>query len=53
MRTENSQNLDLGAGLTGELFGEILVYEEDIWSPILRRLGFYLGKFIYPHGCVR
>lgn len=44
---KNSQNLDLGAGLTGELFGEILVYEEDIWSPILRRLGFYLGKFIY------
>ncbi len=43
----NSRDIDLGAGLTGELFGEIFVCQEDVWSHILRRLGFFLGKFIY------
>ncbi|MGI6007607.1 MAG: DUF5685 family protein [Ruminococcus sp.] len=44
---EKSRDIDLGAGLTGELMGEIFVYKEDVWSDILRRLGFFLGKFIY------
>ena len=26
---------------------EIFVYQEDIWSSDLRKVGFYLGKFIY------
>lgn len=29
------------------MFGEIFVMREDLWSPSLRRLGFFLGKFIY------
>lgn len=38
---------DLAAGLTGEMLGEVFVYKEDEWSGHLRRMGFYLGKFIY------
>lgn len=45
--TESVRDIDRAAGLTGELFAEIFVYQEDIWSEILRKLGFYLGKFIY------
>lgn len=26
---------------------EILAWREDEWEPALRRMGFYLGKFIY------
>lgn len=40
-------NIDLAAGLTGRMLGEIFVYNEDCWSDELRRMGFYLGKFIY------
>ena len=30
------------------MLGELLVWgEEDAWSPTLRQIGFYLGKFIY------
>lgn len=36
------------AGATGVMLGEILAREpEDPWSPTLRKIGFYLGKFIY------
>lgn len=40
-------NLDLIAGITGEMLGEIFAWKEDIWAEELRCLGFYLGKFIY------
>ena len=40
-------NIDLGAGLTGEMLAELFVYKEDEWAPTLRQLGFWLGKFIY------
>jgi len=42
-----SADLDLAAGYTGELFGEIFVCREDMWQESLRKTGFYLGKFIY------
>lgn len=44
---DKSKDLDLAAGLTGELLGELYVYKEDIWSEDLRALGFFIGKFIY------
>ncbi|MGI6011602.1 MAG: DUF5685 family protein [Ruminococcus sp.] len=44
---EHSRDIDKGAGLTGQLMGEIFVCRQDVWAPILRRLGFFLGKFIY------
>ena len=43
----NETNLDLVAGLTGEMLGEVLCWREDEWSDELRTLGFYMGKFIY------
>ena len=42
-----AEDIDLAAGLTGQLMEEIFVYQEDIWSSDLRKIGFYLGKFIY------
>lgn len=41
------QNVELAAGYTGELMQELFVCREDIWSADLRKLGFYMGKFIY------
>ena len=40
-------NIDLIAGLTGEMLGEIFSWKEDVWADELRCLGFYMGKFIY------
>lgn len=31
----------------GKILGEIFVYKKDIWEDTLRKVGFYLGKFIY------
>ncbi len=46
---ENAQeeNLDVIAGFTGEMMGEIFDWKADEWSEELRCLSFYLGKFIY------
>ena len=40
-------DIDRMAGYTGRFLGEIFVWKEDVWEPHLRRLGYYLGKFIY------
>ena len=40
-------NLDVAAGLTGEMLAEVFCWKEDEWQKDLRGLGFYLGKFIY------
>ena len=40
-------NPDETANTFGRLMGELLVYREDFWSPILRNLGHHLGRFIY------
>lgn len=40
-------NLDVAAGLTGEMLAELFCWKEDEWQGDLRGLGFYLGKFIY------
>jgi hypothetical protein len=42
-----SGDLDLASGYTGELFGEIFAYRDDSWKKILQKMGYYLGKFIY------
>ncbi|MEE1114078.1 MAG: DUF5685 family protein [Eubacterium sp.] len=41
------RSLDYCSGLTGELMAEIFAYTEDMWQKDLRRIGFWLGKFIY------
>ena len=40
-------NIDLVAGLTGEMLGELFAWKEDEWYNELKTLGFYMGKFIY------
>lgn len=40
-------NLDLVAGLTGEMVAEVFCWKEDEWAEELRTMGFYMGKFIY------
>lgn len=35
------------AGKFGEVMEEIFAYRKDEWEKSLRRIGFYLGKFIY------
>lgn len=44
---KNTGDLDLVAGLFGEICGCLFVCREDEWKEVLYRLGFYLGKFIY------
>lgn len=41
------RNIDLASGCFGEIMGEILAYRKDEWEKQLRRMGFFLGKFIY------
>lgn len=35
------------ASCFGRLLGELMVYKEDMWASDLRKLGLYLGRFIY------
>lgn len=42
-----SPDVDLAAGLTGQLMAEIFTPHEDAFKETLGRLGFQLGKFIY------
>lgn len=44
---KESSNPDEPAGCFGRLMEEVFVYKEDCWEEPLRKMGFYLGKFIY------
>ena len=35
------------AGLFGDIMAEIFAWEPDAWELSLRKIGFFLGKFIY------
>ncbi len=41
------KNLDLASGCFGEIMAEICAYRQDEWEEDLRKMGFFLGKFIY------
>lgn len=41
------ENIDVTAGYFGKLMAELFVYKHDMWETTLRKMGFYLGKFIY------
>lgn len=43
----NCDNPDVPANCFGALMGELLVCHEDLWAPILRKMGMALGRFIY------
>ncbi len=40
-------NIDLVSRCFGELMSGLFAYKEDIWEESLRKIGFYLGKYIY------
>ncbi len=41
------RDLDTVSRCFGDLMAELFVYKQDAWEETLRRVGFYLGKFIY------
>lgn len=47
LEMENEQNIDLMAGLFGNIMAEIFAWRSDEWEASLRKIGFFLGKFIY------
>ena len=47
LESENEQNIDLMAGLFGEIMAELFAYGHDEWEASLRKIGFFLGKFVY------
>ncbi|NMD38147.1 MAG: hypothetical protein GYA87_05635 [Christensenellaceae bacterium] len=40
-------NIDTLVNKSAEFIGEIFVYKEDYWAPLLRSIGMSLGRFIY------
>ena len=44
---EKSRDVDEASGYFGEIMAEIFMYCKDEWEHDLRRMGFFLGKFIY------
>ena len=44
---KNTMSIDEPAGCFGRLMAELIVYRKDHWESGLRRLAFYLGKYIY------
>lgn len=47
LEKQGEKDIDKMAGCFGRIMEEIFVYRKDIWESTLRRMGFYLGKFIY------
>ena len=47
LEKSNCDNPDEPAACFGQLMGELLVYQEDLWSSALRQMGSALGRFIY------
>lgn len=47
LERNNEQNVDLAAGLFGNIMAELFAYQKDGWEASLRKIGFFLGKFIY------
>ena len=41
------ENLDKVSGLFGEVLAEIFTYKHDEWEEEIRRMAFFLGKFVY------
>lgn len=44
---EKCMDLDRISGCFGKLMEELFLYRTDIWEEQLRKMGFFLGKFIY------
>lgn len=48
-RIEEAEDYDIekAAATFGRIMAEIFIYEKDNWEEDLRRIGFFIGKFIY------
>ena len=47
MEKSGEKDIDKMAGCFGKIMEEIFAWKQDVWEDTLRRMGFYLGKFIY------
>ena len=47
LEKDGCTNPDEPAGYFGQLMAELLVYREDLWTPMLTEMGMALGRFIY------
>ena len=47
LEKHDEQNADIMAGIFGEIMAELFVFRHDEWEAELRKIGFFLGKFIY------
>jgi hypothetical protein len=47
IEAEGREQIEEAASTFGRIMAEIFVYEKDNWEEDLRRIGFYIGKFIY------
>ena len=47
LEKQGETDIDRMSGVFGHIMEEILAYRQDEWEKSLRRIGFYLGKFIY------
>lgn len=47
IETKQLQDPDAGANAFGALMGQLLIWKEDRWAPVLYRLGESLGRYIY------
>ena len=47
LERQNEQNIDLMSGIFGDIIAELFAYRKDEWEASLRKIGFFLGKFIY------
>jgi hypothetical protein len=47
LEKENSRDVDAVSNEFGHLMEEIFLYKRDEWEKILRKIGFYAGKYIY------
>ncbi len=47
MEKSGEKDIDKMAGCFGKIMEEIFAWKQDVWEDTLRRMGFFLGKFIY------
>lgn len=47
LEKQNSSNVDDVSNEFGHLMEDIILYKEDVWENTLRKIGFFLGKYIY------
>ncbi len=47
LERKGERDIDKVSGCFGRILEEVLAYRKDEWNSFLRRMGFYLGKYIY------